>query len=84
MADIHFLPGVERLILFEDSALTHVFTTLDIKINAPTLYNYVHKLLEYPLFKPYVCKTTAYNKMLQELVDSPPGVRPPLKLSYFE
>lgn len=73
MVDVHIFPVLERLVLFEHSAFEKIFTTLNIKVAAPTIYKYVHNFRCCHMFKPYYLNDVAWKKNLEYIKELPAG-----------
>ena len=73
MPDLHILPVFERLILFENSAFAEISMGLNIKENAPTIYQYATYFRSLDKFKPFYVREDAFHKCVQTIKNLPPG-----------
>ena len=65
MIDINCFPIVDRLVLLENSPWHHVFEILDLRQNAPAIFEYTQMFRENEVMAPHVMKPECYHRHLE-------------------
>eukprot|EP00347_Sterkiella_histriomuscorum_P006107 403354042 len=88
MADIHIIPVLERLVMFENSVFDSIFKTLNIKEQAPTIVEFVHNFRQHEAFNKkngfILCQERTFHTFLEDFMTMEDGVHPVLKLRYLD
>ena len=84
MIDVAIFPMLERVVMLEGGPWHQGFELLKVKEKFPSIYSYVHRMREYPSFKPYRLDHTHYGNWLKKCEQMELGKKHQLDIDMIE